>query len=225
MALNRPFKGGLLLKGAYTFSKAMNETDDDGWAGLSWPQASQIHRNYARAGFDRPHNLQMGFVYELPFGSTSAHPVAQVVKHWQISGIASWLSGTPFSIGGDNGLLEQQGGLQTINVVGDAQPGFGEAGPDEQWYDPSVFAQPGNAWGNSGRNAFRGPSNWNLDASLFRTIPFGRYKVELRIESQNVFNHAQFGNPVTGFTDPNFMRIRTLARPPRTVQVGARFAF
>ncbi len=31
MALNRPFKNGLLLKGAYTFSKALNEADADGW--------------------------------------------------------------------------------------------------------------------------------------------------------------------------------------------------
>ena len=69
MAVNRPFKDGLLLKGAYTFSKALNETDDDGWVGLTWNQPSQIHRNYARAGFDRPHMLQMGFVYELPFGA------------------------------------------------------------------------------------------------------------------------------------------------------------
>ena len=57
------------------------------------------------------------------------------------------------------------------------RPGFGEAGPDEPWYDPSAFSQPGNAWGNSGRNAFRGPANWNLDFSLFRAIPFGRYRV------------------------------------------------
>ena len=82
-----------------------------------------------------------------------------------------------------------------------------------------------NAWGNSGRNAFRGPSNWNLDASLFRVIPFGHYRVEIRAESQNVFNHAQWGNPVTGFTDANFMRIRSLTRPPRTIQVGVRFTF
>jgi len=225
MAVNRPFKGGFLLKGAYTFSKALNETDDDGWVGLTWNQPSQIDRNYALAGYDRPHMLQMGFVYEVPFGRDSSHPIAQVFKNWQVNGIGSWLSGTPFTIGGDNGLLQQQGGTQTINVIGTAKPGFGEAGPNEQWYDPAVFAQPGNAWGNSGRNAFRGPSNWNLDASLFRTIPFGHYRAEIRAESQNVFNHAQWGNPVTGFTDPNFMRIRTLARAPRTIQLGVRFAF
>ena len=207
IAVNRPYKNGLLLKGAYTFSKAMNEVDDDG-GGFTWPMPSQFHRNYARAGFDRPHMLQMGFVYELPWGRDNGNLFSVLVKDWQVNGIASWLSGTPFTIGGDNGLLQQQGGTQTINVSGDPEPGFGEAGPDEQWCDPSAFSQPGNAWGNSGRNGFRGPGNWNLDFSLFRTIPFGHYRLEIRAESQNVFNHAQFGNPVTGFTDPNFMRIR-----------------
>jgi outer membrane receptor protein involved in Fe transport len=224
IAVNRPYKNGLLLKGAYTLSKAMNEVDDDG-GGFTWPMPSQFHRNYALAGFDRPHMLQMGFVYELPFMRDSNSVLAMIVKDWQINGIASWLSGTPFTIGGDNGLLQQQGGSQTINVNGDAEPGFGEAGPDEQWYDPTLFSQPGNAWGNTGRNAFRGPGNWNLDASLFRTIQFGHYRLELRAESQNVLNHAQFGNPVTGFTDLNFMRIRSLARAPRTVQLGVRFVF
>ena len=227
MAVNRPFKDGLLLKGAYTFSKALNETDDDGWVGLTWNQPSQLHRNYARAGYDRPHMLQMGFVYELPFARNSSNPVAYVVKNWQVSGIASWMSGRPFTIAGDNGLLQQVGGQQTINVTGDAKPGFGAAGPNEQWYDPSIFSQPGNAWGNTGRNAFRAPSNYNLDASLFRTIPIGHTRVEIRVESQNVLNHPQWGIPVTGFTDPNFMRIRAFDnnRVPRTVQLGVRFAF
>jgi hypothetical protein len=154
--------------------------------------------------------------------------VAHVIKNWQINGIGSWLSGAPFTIAGNNDLLQQQGGQQTINVVGDAKPGFGEAGPNEFWYDPAVFSfAAANAWGNSGRNAFRGPSNWNLDASLFRVFPIGGRRLELRVESQNVFNHAQWGNPVTGFTDANFMRIRAYApnRAPRTVQVGLRFAF
>ena len=225
MALNRPFKNGLLLKGAYTFSKALNEADDDGWVGLSWNQPSQMHRNYARAGYDRPHMLQMGFVYELPWMRESSSPLALLVKNWQVNGIASWVSGTPFTVGGDNAALDQQAGTQTANVTGELKGGFGEAGPNEQWYDGDQFSQPGNAWGNSGRNSFRGPSNWNLDFSLFRSIPFGRYRVELRAESTNVFNHTQWGNPVTGLTDANFMRIRSLARNPRRVQIGARFAF
>jgi outer membrane receptor protein involved in Fe transport len=225
MAVNRPFKNGVLLKGAYTFSKALNEADDDGWVGLSWNQPSQLSRNYARAGYDRPHMLQMGFVYELPWMRESTGILPMLVKNWQVNGIYSWVSGTPFTVGGDNAALQQRAGTQTANVTGELSGGFGEAGPNEPWYDPSAFSQPGNAWGNSGRNAFRGPANWNLDFSLFRAIPFGRYRVELRAESTNVFNHTQWGNPVTGLTDPNFMRIRSLARNPRRVQIGARFAF
>jgi hypothetical protein len=224
VAVNRPYKNGLLLKGAYTFSRAKNDTDDDAGA-YTWNQESQLSRNYALAGYDRPHMLQMGVVYELPFARESASPLAMVVKGWQVNGIGSWLSGTPFSIGGDNGLLQQAGGFQSINVTGNPQPGFGAAGPNEAWYDPAAFSQPGNAWGNTGRNQFRAPSNWNVDMSLFRTIPFGHYRLEIRAESQNVFNHAQWGAPNTSFTDPNFMRIRTLARAPRTVQLGTRFVF
>jgi outer membrane receptor protein involved in Fe transport len=227
VSLNRPFKNGLLLKGAYTLSKAMNETDDDGWATLTWSQPSQLSRNYALAGYDRPQMVQLGFVYELPFARESQGVLAQVIKNWQINGIGSWYSGVPFTVAGDNSLLNQQGGQQTANVTGELSAGFGEAGPNAPWYDPSQFSQPGNAWGNTGRNAFRGPSNWNLDFSVFRAIPISKYRLELRAEAANVFNHTQWGNPVTGLTDPNFMRIRSYqpGRTPRRVQLGVRFAF
>lgn len=229
MALNRPFKNGMLLKGAYTFSKALNEADDDGWVGLTWNQPSQIGRNYARAGFDRPHMLQLAFVYELPFMRENTNVVAQIVKNWQVSGIGSFVSGRPFSVPGDNGLLQQVNGFQSANVQGAPSGGFGEAGPNEQWYDPSLFSQPGNAWGNSGRNAFRSPTNWNVDFSLFRAFPFGSRRIELRAESTNVFNHTQWemdpGAAERNLTNPNFMRLRQLARNPRRIQLGLRFAF
>ena len=168
---------------------------------MTWNQPSQFSRNYALAGYDRPHMLQLGFVYELPFAREQSNPLALVVKNWQINGIGSWLSGTPFTVGGDNGLLQQPGGIQTINVTGD--PSRASARPARRAVvRPSAFTQPGNAWGNSGRNAFRGPSNWNLDFSVFRAFPFGRYRVEFRAESQNVFNHAQWANPVTGLHRP-----------------------
>ena len=103
----------------------------------------------------------------------------------------------------------------------------GDPGPDAVYYDPTSFAQPGAKWGNTGRNQFRGPPVWNLDMSLFRLFPFGRYHAEFRAEAANVLNHTEWGNPVTGFTDPNFMRIRTLANTynPRRIQLGVRFQF
>jgi outer membrane receptor protein involved in Fe transport len=226
VAINRPFSGGLLLKGAYTLSRAKNETDDDGWATLGWSQPSQLHRNFALAGYDRTHNFQMGFVYQLPFAANQTGPLAAVVQNWQINGIFSAFSGTPFTIGGDNTALNQRQGIQTIDLVAPVQK-VGPAGPDNVWYDPSAFAQPGAKWGNTGRNQFRGPAVWNLDFSVFRSFPIGPYRAEFRAESLNVLNHTQWGNPVTGFTDPNFMRIRSHpgTYTPRRVQLGVRFQF
>jgi hypothetical protein len=223
--LNRPFRNGLLLKGAYTWSKAMNMTDDDGWTGLTWNIPSQFGRNYARAGYDRPHNFQMGFVYELPFLRESTSPVALVVRDWQVNGIFSTFSGTPFSIGGNNPqLLAPGAGFVSINQSAPARQ-VGSPGPDTKYLDPSVFSQPsGREWGNSGRNAFRGPSQWNLDFSAFRNIPVGRYRVELRAQAANVLNHARWGNPVTNFNLPTFMQTFNVDAP-RTIQLGLRFQF
>ena len=223
MAINRPFKQGLLLKGAYTWGKAMNETDEDGWATLVWSQPSQLQRNFALAGYDRTHIFQMGFVYELPFAKTESGLVAAVIKDWQINGIFSAFSGTPFTIAGDNTALNQRQGQQTIDQISDPRR-VGDAGPDEPYYDPAAFAQPGNKWGNTGRNFLRGPGQWNLDFSLFKSIPFGRYRAEFRAEASNFLNHSRWGNPVTGFTDPNFMRVRS-NQPARQIRLGLRFQF
>jgi hypothetical protein len=101
----------------------------------------------------------------------------------------------------------------------------GAPGPSEVYFDPASFAQPGNKWGNTGRNQFRGPDQWNFDFGLIRGFPIGHRRVEFRAQAQNVLNHVRWGNPVTGFTDPNFMRIRALPWDPRRVQLGLRFQF
>jgi hypothetical protein len=225
MSLNRPFRNGLMLKGAYTWSKAMNMADEDGWTGLSWNIPSQFHRNYARGGYDRTHILQMGFVYELPFAKDSTNPVAMVVKDWQVNGIFSAFSGTPFSIGGNNpSLLAPGAGSVLANQVGELRR-VGDPGPDEKFYDPSAFAHPsGLQWGDTGRNAFRGPSVWNLDFSAFRNINIGRYRMELRAQATNVLNHSRWGNPDTSINSPTFMQIFSVDAP-RSIQLGLRFAF
>ena len=225
MQLNRPFKNGLLIKGAYTWSKAMNDTDDDGWTGLMWNIPSQRDRNYALAGYDRTHILQMAAVYELPFMRESQSVLGYLVKDWQVNGIFSAFSGTPFSIGGNNPTLLAPGaGSVTANQVGELRR-VGTPGPDEKFYEPTAFTHPsGLEWGDTGRNAFRGPSVWNLDLSLFRNIPIGRYRVEFRAQASNVLNHSRWGNPNTSINSPTFMQIFNVDAP-RVVQLGLRFQF
>ncbi len=102
-SINKRFSKGLLLKGAYTWSKAMNMTDDDGWAGVNWNWGPAFRRNYAPAGYDRTHVFQMGWVYELPFGKgkswASTGAASYIVGGWQVNGVFSAYTGTPFTVG------------------------------------------------------------------------------------------------------------------------------
>src|SRR5207248_10484589 len=116
-SLNRQFKNGLMVKGAYTWSKAIDWTDDDGWAGLSWNDPSILRRNRAQAGYNTPQIFQMSYIYELPFGkgktwATSGVP-AKILGGWQTSGIFSAISGQPFSLSDDGALLNAVGQSQT----------------------------------------------------------------------------------------------------------------
>ena len=66
IALNKPFSRGFFLKGAYTWSKAMNRTDDEGWSNVNWNEPAYQFKNYAWAGHDRTQIFQLGFVWEMP---------------------------------------------------------------------------------------------------------------------------------------------------------------
>jgi len=238
VALNRPFQKGLMLKGAYTLSKAKNMADEDGWVGLSWNHPLKYADNFALAGFDRTHIFQIGFIYELPFLKQSNNLTGKLLGGWQLNGIHAWFSGTPFSIGGTNGALNCQGcGSVLINVNGDPKPVGAVGSGTETWYDKSLFSQPSGTdkagFGTSQRNQFRRPRVWNTDLSLFKQFRIGeRVQPEFRLEAQNVFNHANWGAPVTGFTDPNFLKFTpntaesgTNSPGARRVQIGVRVQF
>jgi hypothetical protein len=228
VALNRPFKNGLLLKGAYTLSRAKDMADEDGGVTLTWNHPLKYEDNFALAGFDRTHVFQMGFVWELPFSKGSKTPLGRVLQGWQVNGVAAAFSGTPYSIGGTNTPLNCQGcgGVQ-IDISRDPKPTEKPGSSTQPYYPIEIFSQPvgvsAAGFGNSGRNRFRRPGVWNVDLSLFRTFPrVGRVRPEIRVEAANVFNHPNWGAPVTGFTSLNFMRFTPASAENATNSPGAR---
>ncbi len=241
VAINRPFKNGLLLKGAYTLGEAKNETDDDGWTALSWNHPSKLADNFALAGDDRTHTFQMGFLYDLPFAKSSKSVLGRIVQNWQLNGIFAAYSGTTFSIGGSNPALNCPGcGDVLINVQGNPSPSGTPGSSTEAWYDKAAFSQPTgtgvDGFGTSDRNQFRRPSVWNVDLGIFRAFPVGRFRPELRVQVTNLFNHTNWGAPVTSFTDPLFMTftpsqahatdtIRGTGTIERQIQIGLRLEF
>ncbi len=91
VAFNRQFSNGLMLKGAYTWSHAIDYADNDGWQGVSYNWDPAFQRNRATAGFDQRQVFQLGWVYELPFGPgkkflNSGSLASKILGGWQFSG-------------------------------------------------------------------------------------------------------------------------------------------
>jgi hypothetical protein len=210
VALNRPFKNGLMLKGAYTWSQSKNMADEDGWTTLTWNYAPKFNDNFAIAGFDRTHVFQMGWVYELPFLKGRTDAMGTILGGWQVNGIWAWFTGTPYAIGGTNNAMACQGcGSIYINYSGDPEAIGDPTDFTQPYYDKSKFSQPSGldvaGFGNTKRNFFRRPAQWNVDLSIFKAFPMGRFRPELRLDFANIFNHVNWDVPNTSFTSPNFM--------------------
>lgn len=216
----------LTIKGAYTYSKAMNFTDNDGWAQVLFNTPSQIPRNYARAGYDVPHNLQIASTYQLPFGhgqkfATSGISAA-LLGGWQLNGIFSAVSGRPFTVTADASTLNAPGNTQTADLVGPIR-GAGGSGPGELLYDPSAFAVPTGAarFGTAGRNILRSPRLLNFDSGLFKTFPiYERLTMTFKAEAFNTTNTPHFAAPNANRSSAAFMTTSSVAQDQRNLRFG-----
>ena len=200
--LNRRFTDGLLLKAAYTYSRAIDEAPYSDWTEFMWNAPSVFHRNRAQADHNIPQNFQLGFVYELPFGPD---------KTWATDGHQRR---DPGRLAAERGVRRLSGapvhGVRIRRVVeharqrADRRPGQGDGrnssakvGNAGTFFDTSAFARVTEVrFGNTGRNILRGPGVVNLDLSLFRTFRLtDRYKLQFRAEVIQREQHAALREP------------------------------
>ena len=220
----------------YTLSKAINYADND--AGPRIAYEPEAERNRGRAGYDRPHNLQTYFVWDLPFGReqrwASRGLASKIVGGFQVNGIFSAMSGTPFSIvQGSGASLNAAGSGQVPDQVLSEVAFPGGIGLGNPYFDRSAFAVvniPANLpqrFGNVGRNTLRGPSFRNLDLGLFRTFSFSEHvKLQFRAEALNVLNHPNFANPNGDISSATFGFVTaTTGTGERNLRFGARLSF
>ncbi len=225
IGVTRPFTQGLLIKGHYTYSRSKALRSD---YELETPDAQD--RNWALANGDRPHVLQMAFVYQLPWrsGDTGASITRALINDWQINGIFGAFSGSPFTVTADGTTLNTPGNLQTADLVGPVVK-IGEIGANGHYYDPAAWAQPeGVRFGTTRPNQFRGPGGWNLDLSVFRSFRLtGTHRIEARAEASNVTNKTNFGNPNSNLQSTDFMRIFGLygSYAERQIRFAVRYSF
>lgn len=237
---DRRFSGGFQLTTAYTWSKAIDYSQDNG----GFMYLINAKRSRARADFDRRHMINQSYVWELPFGKGkrwgNQGPIALLASGWQVTGVLTAMSGTALNISAPSATLNAPGNSNNPNYTGSGSlpiskvVNFRATGRNlPTWFDTSVFqAPPANTFGNVGRNAFTGPGFFNVDASLFRRFKVTeRFTFELRAESFNFTNTPQYPNPDGGFGNATFGQITNAAigssadGGSRQIQFGARLLF
>jgi hypothetical protein len=179
------------------------------------PNAAQPDNSFdtraerASSNFDTRHRFQWFWNYDVPsFGGPKWFG-----EGWGLNGVAVYSTGQPFTVNylyedDYNGSGEWFGRL---DLVGD--PHAGTHGP-AQFLNLSAFAAPCTIdsntgtcvagtqhFGTNGRNAFRGPNYANFDFAFSKTTKLSdRLAMQLRVDFFNLFNHANFSNPLM----PNF---------------------
>jgi hypothetical protein len=229
-SVRRQFSNGLMIQGAYTWSKAINMTDDDGWASVGWNWAPVFDRNRAPAGYDRTHVFQIGWVYDLPFGKGKPYANSGLLSHivgdWEVDGVMSAYTGTPFNISAPSDSLNAPNNTQTADQVKSNVEKLGQAGPGGVWFDPTAFKTvTEQRFGSSGRNILRGPGVFNTDLTLARTFPIKeRVNLQFRSEWYNMPNSVHLNNPNNDSSSPNFMRVLS-SYNERQIRFGLRLNF
>jgi hypothetical protein len=207
---------------------------------------------YGVSAGDIPLRLTVAPIVELPFGPGQRWLNGGVASHilggWRAAAIYTLSSGAPFGITDTSyGYCNAAHTLSNRpNIIGDPMPaGFNQT--VGRWFDTSAFdfsgtcpaenlvvttfqGDPAKAFGNAPRyfSNIRNPGVNNVDLSLQKDFVLpGSDSRRLRIRADffNLFNHPQFGEPVSDPTDANFGRILRTSVDNRSVQLGVHVYF
>lgn len=229
LKFQKRYGSGLSLLTSYTWSHNLDTWSTERNGSTGGPQDPLNWRaDYATSTADVKHNFLASGLYELPFGRGKRYLQkgigAHILGNWQWSGILGLYGGQPVnvSLGFDNASIGTSGG-QRPNLVGNPVL---EERTRLRWFNTAAFARPVQfAYGNAGRNLFRGPGTKNFDTAVTKNIPFAENKnLQFRGELFNAFNLVNFGSPVSNFSSQDFGVILS-ARASRSIQLGLKLSF
>ena len=247
-SLRQRFSHGLSFLASYTYSKAIDDVSSfniSGSGSIQTAGENDLAQNPANLAaergpslFDARHRLVFSYQWDLPFWQHGENWYQKALGGWQLNGIATMMSGTPFTVF-DSNDVSQQGGAPEItgfsanrpNLVVGQKPNSGPRTVDN-WLNANAFARitpdpnsPVQQFGTEGRNAALGPRYMNWDFSTFKNFHVTESKeLEFRAEFFNILNHTNFHLPNSDISSRTFNHILK-AEDPRLVQFGLKFRY
>jgi hypothetical protein len=166
------------------------------------------------------------FLWELP--GPSSGPAKWILGGWQINGIFTAQSGSPFTVVNGQDRALSGTGTQRPNVIGNPNLDTGRSKQEliAKYFDASAFVLPPlGSYGNTSRNSMIGPGRWNLDSAVFKSFRFREaFALQFRGEMFNALKHANLSNPRNNITAASPGQINATS-PPRIMQAGLRLTF
>jgi hypothetical protein len=226
--VEKRFSNNLSFLGAYTFGKSIDEQSQ---ASLGFDNSSSVRSEYnyrwdkARSDFDQTHRFVASYTYELPFGRNLKGAAKVLGDGWQIVGINSFTTGTPFTVHAMTDFSNTGGDARPNAVLGVSNTPPGGRSRQE-WFNPAAFTNPANGqFGNVGRNTISAPGNISIDLSAFKNFNLTeRTRIQFRSEFFNLINHPNFRSPSTTYDGSNPGELTTAATS-RQIQLALKFLF
>ena len=252
-SLRRRFGHGLSFLLSYTLSKTLDDASSFNITGSASQSVSgendlaqnpfDVNAEHGRSMFDARHRFVGSYEWALPWFSHPQNWYEHVLGNWQVNGITTAMSNTPFTVY-DSSNPSAQGGAPEIsgffssrpNQIGNPnsgmcpQRGSTPSAPVRTvqcWFNTSAFQQASaGQFGNVGRNTLDGPPYQQWDFSAFKNIPLHESKsLQFRAEFFNTFNHPNFRLPNNDINSPSTFGEITEALPGRLIQVALKFLF
>jgi hypothetical protein len=242
--LNRRFSGGLTLRGVYTFSKVLDDSDSvnattSGGGPALASNPFNLRSDKGRGSFDVTHIGVANVTYALPIGrgerffSNGAGFANRLISGWTVNSIVTLQTGFPFSPQLSYNPSNNGDTRNPVRPFGN--PAFSGPiiiGSPTKWFDPNAFVAPSNIpanggfYGNVGRDTLVGPglATWDFSA-LKDTRVTERLDIQFRAEIFNLLNRANFNLPnAVVFTpsgiSPTAGAITSTSTTSRQVQFG-----
>ncbi len=223
LRVDRRFANGFQITGSYTWSRNLDSTSEAVAANLSSTPGNVTSVPVSQGGlkldrglsdYHRSHRLSIAYLWDMPGPTRGLWK--QAFGGWSIAGIATFQSGTPFTV--LNGSDRNNDGLQNdrpdisnanapINTRAFVAPTSGPRACPTGYRNPDTgtcvtpadvhfIEGRGLPDGSTvGRNTLfaGGINNWDVNLSKAFAIAEAK-RLEFRWEASNVFNHPQFVN-------------------------------
>jgi hypothetical protein len=256
-AMNVKFEhraGDMAITGIYTWANSKDDKSAAAGVGASGTGYQGFEDNhhpeldYGPSDFDVDNRFVASYVYMLPFGRGKhfASGVGRAgdlaIGGWEVTGITTFQTGFPYSVGGND--IDGMQGLPAprANLTAGCNYHAGLTQKFERLNLDCFTEPPAATTGNSKRNFLRQPGINNFDMGFAKNFHFTeRLNFKLNVDTFNTFNHHQYagdvgglvvggsgGNQVidNGITDADNIRGKiTGASAPRIVQLSGKITF